>query len=459
MRAIMLLIIGLNIMIAGTWAETEEHSVTLKWGESLGLYNYNITAMDFRPGTIQEHPEKCGNETNAYNRKIYGCDDWVLLRINKNGTHVADMALAEQNKTIAGIDFSNESTYNDSESSLRIIALDVVTGNTIPTPYAVLSITLNTSETAEFDIAGNLNINKIVPEEAHVSPCSPLIPITINISNIGTSDFSYISVVDSVGDGLVSEPRDLNWSISLEHGKTWQVEYKIKPLSPVAGAEYTLPPAILYIVRNNRIYDLPTKKISFILRSSDIILNKTANNVTADNVTVTINLSAKNNGSRAAWIDVKDFIPPDMELVSGDMNFTTVLQPGVFYNQTYILRLNNISGNISLPPANFSFDEYKTCQNTGVNKKTITGSGISNPVELTFVSPVSSPVQTTPPPAPSVETTSIEATPANNPGISGALWIHGFKLPYLYLAILTGVLVISVILFILKVWRLLGLFK
>ncbi len=121
-----------------------------------------------------------------------------------------------------------------------------------------------------------------------------------------------------------------------------------------------------------------------------------------------------------------------------------------------------MSGNISLPPANFTFDEYRTCYDYREDKQTITGSGISNTVELTFAAAVSSPVQTTP--APSVENTSIEnpsveATPANDPGINGFLSISGFKLPYTYLAILAGGLAISGILFLLKVWRILGLFK
>jgi hypothetical protein len=459
MRAILLLIIGLNIVaVVGAGSEWEEHSVTIKWGESISISDYNITAAGFRPGTVEEKPEKCDNETIGYNRKVFGCDDWVLLKISKNGLHVMDATLAKLNNTIAdGAEFDNETSYEDNESSLRIIAQDIVTGYNIPTPYAELRILVKAKDSIELDIENNLTINKIIPNEANVNPCYQSFPITLTIKNTGIFDFPFISVVDRAGDGFISEPHDLNWSISLNRGEMWQIQYLIKPVAPVAGAEYNLPPAVLYVVINDKTYNLSTGDTSFILRSSEIILSKTAGVEKEGNVT--INLSAKNNGSRASAVKVWDSLHPDMEMVSGDLNFSIVLQPGLYYNQSYIFRVNNISGNISLPPANFSFDEYRTCYDQRENKQTVTGSGISNPVELYFASAVSSPVQATPPPVPSDGKQSTVATPSNNQGINGALAIYGYKLPYTYLAILAGGLMILVILFILKVWRSLGLFK
>jgi hypothetical protein len=380
------------------------------------------------------------------------------LKISKHGNHVLDAALAKENHTfVDGAEFYNETSYEDDGSSLRIIAQDVVTGYNIPTPYAKLTLLVN-MKSIDLDIANNLTINKTVPQEVNVSPCYQSFPISLSIENIGIFNFPQIRVKDQAGDGFISDPQDLNWSISLDRGQIWQTQYQIKPLKPVPGAEYILPPATLYIVFNNRTYNLSTGNKSFVLRSSDIILSKTA--VMGKEGNVTINLSVKNNGSRASAVKVWDSLLPGMEIVGGDLNFNLVLQPGIYYNQSYILRINNISGNISLPPANFTFDEYKTCYDNE-DKQTVTGSGISNPIELTFASAVSPQGQTTTtyPQITSVEKASIDETPANDSGISGEALIYGYKIPYIYLAILAGVLGIPVILFIVKVWRSLGLLK
>ncbi len=382
MKAILLLIIGLNIIVVAEAAQ-EEYSVTLNWGENVSLPPYNITAVDFSPGTVEERPDLCNNETlynemTNYERTSDGCHDYVFLNVSKNGSHVMDAVLSKVNRTINGAEFTNETSYEDDEGWINITVLNITAGYYITTPSVGLDIIIGQNE-SEFDIADNLTINKTVPEEAYIDPCYQFIPVTIDVADIGLLNFSYISVADGIGGDFESQPKDLNWSIALGRNETWRTQYLIKPLKPVAGAEYTLPPAMLYVVFYNKVYNLSTGNISFILRSSDIILSKTAGNETKGNIT--INLSLQNNGSRAVSVKVWDSLLPGMELADGNMNFSTILQPGDFYNQSYILKLDNISGNISLPPANFTFDEYRQCHDLS-GKIKATGSGISNPVQI-----------------------------------------------------------------------------
>ena len=457
MRTILLLIIGLNIMAVAAASDWEEHDVTLKWGESVSFYNYNITAVDFRPGTVEERPELCEKyETDSVQRNIFGCDDYVFLRIFKNGDRVWEAALTKENHTyIDHIEFFNETTYEDTEFSLRILAQDIITGRNIPSPYAQLNIFIKSNE-SYFDIADNLTIEKNVPDYAYVNQNSSSIPVTITVKNIGAYNLTHILVNDSVPDDFISETKAPVWGISLKSGEIWQKEYFIKPVKPIGGNEYTLPPAHLYFSR----YNLSTESVSFILHSSEIIVTKTADKTNVSEPgNVTVDISVKNNGSEAALVKVQDSIIPDMEIMGGELNFSIVLQPGEYYNQSYMLKLNNISDNISLPSASYEFKEYFSKYDAEKKFQINSGSGISNPVEITFASAVSSPVQTTPPPAPTVEKPSIEPTPANNQGINGALTIIGYKVPYTYLAILAGGLLISIIFYVLKVWRLLGLSK
>jgi hypothetical protein len=213
--------------------------------------------------------------------------------------------------------------------------------------------------------------------------------VLISVKNTGTYDFSYIWVNDSIPEGFVSRPEEPGWGISLAKGETKEVEYLIKPLKPVAGKEYTLPHATLYVVFNNNItYNLSTDTYSFILRSSDIIVTKSADKTEVKEPgNVTVNITVKNNGSRAALVKVQDSILHDMELMGGELNFSIVLQPDESYNNSYILKLNNISDNITLPYAKFDFKEYWSDYNPETKTQKNSGSGISNQVEIKSLSP------------------------------------------------------------------------
>jgi uncharacterized repeat protein (TIGR01451 family) len=385
MRAVLFFIIGLAVITtAAAASDWEEQSVTLKWGESVSISGYNITAVDFSPGTVEEptNKTKCIDEPDAFKRKAWGCDDYVILKVFKNGNHVLDVALAERNHTFAdGSEFFNETVYEDGDSSLRIIALDVVTGRYIPSPYAELKIMVKCND--EFDMAGNFTIVKTVSAEANVNPSSQFIPVSLAVKNIGPYNFQYVWVNDSVQEDLISKPQELGWGIPLKKGETWEKDYLIEPLKPVAGKEYTLPPAVLYVVFNNRTYNLSTGNLNFILRSSEIIVTKTADKAKVSVPgNVTVNISVKNNGSRAAQVKVRDSLAPNTQIIGGELDFSTILQPGESYSNSYILKLDNISDNISLPYASFEFKEYWSAYDPETKFLASTGSGISNPVEI-----------------------------------------------------------------------------
>ncbi|HEX7576186.1 MAG TPA: hypothetical protein VF360_07375 [Candidatus Methanoperedens sp.] len=461
MKAILFFIVLMNIIAVASASNWEEHTATVYWGKSVDISGYNITAVDFSTGTVEE-PEnktKCDVELNAYKRKAWGCDDYVFLNVSKNGDTLFVEALTQRNNTfIDSSEFFNETDYEDTQGSLRMIALDVVTGRYIPSPYVELKILVKSND---FDIANNLTIVKTVAAEANVNPSYPFIPVLISVKNIGPYDFSYIWVNDLISEEFISKPQELGWGIPLKKGESWQGEYSIKPLKPVAGKEYTLPPATLYVIVNNITYNLSTDNYSFILRSSDIIVTKTADKTEiGEPGNVTVNITVKNNGSRAALVKVQDSILPDMEIAGGELNFSIVLQPDESYNNTYILKLNNISDNITLPYARFDFKEYWTDYNPETKTQKNSGSGISNQVEIKSVS-ASKQNNTASSVAPPDEKTPVNASSDKaSSGSTGNLtsadksWdiltiikslLSPQQLPYAVLVLLTGVVLALII--------------
>ncbi len=359
------------------------------------------------------------------------------MKVFKNGNHVLDDALAERNHTFAdGIEFFNETAYEDGDSSLRIITLAVVTGRYIPSPYAELKIIVKSNDD-EFDMARNFTIDKTVPAEAHVNPSSQFIPVSISVKNIGPYDFQYIWVNDSVPEDLISKPQELGWGVPLKKGETWEKDYLIEPLKPVAGKKYTLPPAVLYFVFNNRTYNISTGNLSFILRSSEIIVTKTADKTEVNKSgNITVNISVKNNGSRAALVKVRDSLAPDTQIIGGELDFSTILQPGEFYNHSYILKFYNISDNISLPYASFEFKEYWSAYDTEKKIQANTGSGISNPVEIIFAKPAPTEVRIAPTKNPPITSIENSKNTSDIPGFFESLVVELKNLPVKIMKIL-----------------------
>lgn len=373
----------LVFIIPAQGSDWKDHgAVTLKWGETVNVGGYNITAIDFRQGTIEEakNESKCLAEPDPSVRKIFGCDDWVMLIVFKDNVEVLDVALAKRNITVEGVDFFNITTYPVDDASLKIVAEDVITGYNIPTPYAILRV--YTKMEPPIDIK-NLSIRKIISPELYVSPSWPLVYVTLEVENIGITNFSNIDVVDRASDDFKIEPlTELHWTLDLKAGEKWQTIYSLKPLQPIAGKEYPLPQASLYISNSSRQYNLSSNIASFKLFSSDIILTKTLEKKAAmpdENISVLVLVF--NNGSRASLVKIKDSLPQNAELVSGVLNFSTVLQPGTFFNNSYIIRINNASGNITIPAAELIFKEYKPGYDTERNPQAITGN-------VTSLSPV-----------------------------------------------------------------------
>ncbi len=457
MKSVLFFIVGLNLIAIASASEPEEYNALLRWNESVNISGYNIKAVDFRPGTVEEptNKTKCDYELDTFKRTAWGCDDYVLLQVFKNGNHVLDAPLAARNYTYAdGSVFFNETVYEDVDRSLKIIALDVVTGRYIPSPYAVLKIIVKSI--GEFDIAKNFTIVKKFPAEAHVNPSFQFISVSIAVDNIGPYDFDYIWVNDSVPEGFMLKTQELGWGISLKKGETWKNDYFIKPIKPVADTEHIMPPAVIYVVRYNKTYSLSTGDHRFILRSSDIIVTKAADKVSGN---ITVNIGVKNNGSRAALVKVWDSVLPGMEVMVGELDFSIVLQPRESYNNSYILKLNNISGNVSLPYARFDFKEYWPSYDLETKLQAKTGSGISNPVEIEFMSASKQEKDTAAvaPPAgkPSTDDSSIEDSPDESmPSAmlkkASSLWISIQQLPYAVLALLAGGLLAVLIV---RIWR------
>ncbi|MFA4958123.1 MAG: hypothetical protein WC556_14235 [Candidatus Methanoperedens sp.] len=188
--------------------------------------------------------------------------------------------------------------------------------------------------------------------------------IRVTVSNGGDFDLYNVRLTDSLNENfelLFDSP--LHWEIPLiESGHDESRTYSLKPLQTNIGG-FTIPAANAQFIINNKEYNASSDSSSVIVNGPKILLNKTVDkqivNI-SENITITV--SFNNAGNIATKIQVVDFLPDNVSLVSGQYYlsepiFLEINKPQGF---SYIIRPKT-DGVIELPAAvaNYTDNEYK----------------------------------------------------------------------------------------------------
>jgi hypothetical protein len=329
--------------------------ITLNWGDSISVAPYEIRAVGFSEGTVEEKKDKCSS-AKEYEKRLLGCMDYVLLKVARGDKNVLDAVLSDHNITVEGIELTNSSTFEDEDFLLTLFARNVVTGYNIPSPYVDLTITLKQKEKSEnLDNNPPVSLLKTVPEWAYLAyrDEEDYIYISLEVENLVNTKIQDIRLHDSIPDGFAVASRgELNWTIDLGPKEKWQTGYFLKQTNSTDEL-YIFTPATLNVTYRGRLYNIQSSESTMHLYGSMIVMNKSVNG-RAKEYSVAVNV--ENRGNRASRVDVTDMLPENATLVNGTLNFTVVLQPGKEYTNSYII--NIINNNTSLPQASAKFYDY-----------------------------------------------------------------------------------------------------
>ena len=359
MLKIMLVVVVVSLFAGSALAITEEEliameesmeesgadvssTVTLNWGDNTTIGPFVLTVAGFSDGTIREEREKCDSDYTDYEKQVFfGCMDYVILKLHRDGALVWTTALSDHNISVEGAEFTHTSTYEDWDCTLTLHATEVVTGYHIPSPYVTLKVELEQKEKAEKPDSPPVKLVKIVPEWVYRAyrEGEHQIHITLEVENLKDTPLSA-RLYDHVPDCFTTDGR-LNWTIHLEPKEKWQTGYFLKQMNCTED-EYTIPPATLKV--NGRFYNSSSAILH--LYGSRIIINKSLHENT-------VIVQVRNEGNRASKVVVRDSLPEGVGLVNGTLNFTVILQPGGEYTNTY-----TITKTAWLPPAIAEFYDY-----------------------------------------------------------------------------------------------------
>ncbi|CAG0949587.1 hypothetical protein METP3_00126 [Methanosarcinales archaeon] len=185
--------------------------------------------------------------------------------------------------------------------------------------------------------------------------------VKIVASNGGVYDIYNITIQDSINENFELEQNStLEWNIpQLKPGQDWETTYKIKALRTNIDG-FKIPEAVSRITVNNRPYKVTSGETKIIVNGPIIVLNKTVDKdyaYTNEDVTVTVTIN--NIGNIPTRVEVKDFIPEGIFLVSGETSLApTFLELNDPKEFSYIIR-RNIDSEVQLPPAEANFTDIK----------------------------------------------------------------------------------------------------
>lgn len=306
---------------------------TLYWGEQIKIGDYTVTAQDFSASKPVDLP-----------------DDYVILNIKSNTSRSWSAILALNHTTIP-----NETIL---DGLIKLTAINVVTGNNIPTPYATIEIALAKNSSVSKPIPwinSVLKVKRLPVQEAYIDEKVYIVSEVINLKDITLYN---VHVNETIPEGFILDPdiEQTCWTFTLQPKSNRLCSYSIRALKP---GTFVIPGMKLSIEHNGIIHSLQTNSSNIVIHGPYIEVNKSFSyHERGSESLLNITLLVNNTGDRAAYVQLRDQLPHKSKVISGNFTRSQVMHPGDVWVLEYSLLLNN-SEYILIPGAKVTFIDSK----------------------------------------------------------------------------------------------------
>lgn len=221
-------------------------------------------------------------------------------------------------------------------------------------------------------ISANKNVTKTsyyMRENVHV---------ILSVVNTGPIDINNVQLHDTIpeelqliGNSSLNDIKELSYNkSSIGSDGSWDIQYILKSMAP---GIYILPTSNINFSMQGRKFTMATAEVGFRIFGPVLLLNKSVTD-TGNGLDVTVTASNIGNGF-ASRVSIRDQIPQDATIISGDTSLNTSLDVGAVTSMSYVINMpksENISA-IIWPPAKATYylDDYKF--NTSSDKKIVEG--------------------------------------------------------------------------------------
>lgn len=183
--------------------------------------------------------------------------------------------------------------------------------------------------------------------------------VWVTVVNGGIYDVYDIKVRDSIDNNFVLEnDTSLNWNIStLKPGEDWKMSYDITPIN-VNIDGFTIPSATVEFTANNKQYTMTSEQPNIIVNGPKIVARKTIDKRNASiNEYVVVTVTLNNIGNIATKVDIQDFLPDNVTLISGSTRLnSTYLELRIPQKLTYTIRMDT-DKEVILSPARINYTD------------------------------------------------------------------------------------------------------
>ncbi|MDO8727437.1 MAG: hypothetical protein Q7J35_15315 [Candidatus Methanoperedens sp.] len=180
--------------------------------------------------------------------------------------------------------------------------------------------------------------------------------VSISFKNNGNYELTNISVTDIIPDGFVLiSNNSLHWKFTIPPQGEWDTRYLIRPTEANKNG-VVLPAANAEFRTKKEYYTIQSNQPSIVVHGPKITLTKQVDISSIDKGdTVTVTVSAVNDGSTPTTVSVIDLLPIEGTLVSGLTSLEEFLEAGKTARFSYSLRIDT-GPPVTLPAATAEYN-------------------------------------------------------------------------------------------------------
>ncbi len=322
------------------WLKLGEY--TIYWGQEINASGYLIKASDFSPSM-------------AFDMN----DDYVMLKIRDNQSNSWGAILSVDNTKIP-----DHCIFG---GRLNVSVHSVVTGSNIPVPYTNISVFLaNISEPQPVTIE---RIDEMVemkesrPSEIYINERAHIEVHVRNLQVIATD----IQLIQDIPSKAVFDPdTDMKWNVTIPANSLELFKYSLKFIKP---GTYNITGTKVLVPVDGHIYNKTFNDTQLIVHGPFFNLTKSHSIASLQpNVIMDVQVTAINEGDRAAYASLSDELPPGAVLIDGSMRGTKVVHPMGNISINYSMRLEK-ADNFVMPSAKLSFTDPREYKDTVCSRR------------------------------------------------------------------------------------------